>query len=203
MFLTVEPNPDVEGEWRVLPHYPRFSTPPAALRSFPSRAAAWHMACWYGHEQANTLPKITDGDHFIPDDGAKGYTSDPRRVVTVPAESVDSETYGRIKGAITRFIRARIGEMSEWEPLGVPPAEDLPEQPAGEPESEPESPAAVEPTPVHWTQIEDVRDAMTDSQRNAYDNFLGLVESNTGAARDYWQAKVDQLIEESAGDDMR
>lgn len=194
MFLTVEPNPDVEGEWQVLPHVMRGTEhePRKPLRSFPSRAAAWHMACWYGHEQANTLPVITAGDHFIPDDGGKGYTSDPRQVKTVPASSVDAETYGRVKAAIARFIRARIGEMTVWEPLGMPAPEA--EQPAGAPESEPESPAEPDPSPTPEDAREAARAALTDADRKAFDNFSGLAETNVGAARDYWQGKADALI---------
>lgn len=196
MFLEVDVNPDKPGEWIVFPHNPDKWGKREPLRSFPSRAAAWHMACWHPFERDNTLPKITLGDHFIPENG-RGYTTDPRHAEAVPAESVDAETYQRIKATISRFIRARIGSMMAEEPLGVEPdPEPESEQPAGEPPSEPEPVTEAEGVPVHWTEVEALRDALSDSDRSRYDNFADLAENAPSAsAREYWDGQAEAILE--------
>lgn len=195
MFLTVEPTPGKEGEWQVVPYRPAEHLqqhPQKALRTFPSRAAAWHLACWHRFEQEDTMPKITPGDMFVPAEG-RGYTSDPRFAEAVPASTLDGDTYIRAKNAITKFIRAKVGDMTEAEALGVEPEPE--QQPAGEPESEPEAPAEPERRGCPTSQEEARRMALSEADAQRYENFMAAAEeAPTETARSFWAKQASDIL---------
>lgn len=152
VLLTVEPD-DREafaGHFAVVPHKSeREEHGRPILRSFPSKAAAWHMACMRGYERNGTLPALSPGGMF-PAEG--GWTHDPRFANEV--EDRGSLTPAQIKAtenAVIEFIRKRIGDhMSDdqqttetteqdWEypePEGRP-TEDSDPMPEPEPEAKP------------------------------------------------------------------
>lgn len=151
VLLTVEPDDreDFPGHFAVVPHVTereQYGRP--ILRSFTSKAAAWHMACMRRYEATGTLPTLSPGGMF-PAPG--GWTSDPRFAdETDDREGLTPEEIQSTEHAVIEFIRKRMGDhMSDdtQQPETTEDQWDYPE-PEGRPTEDTDPMPEPEPEPV-------------------------------------------------------
>lgn len=187
--------------------------------------AAWDAACFLPHVEAHTLPVVGAGGMFRTTDSKGGYSYDPRDAATIPIDEATPEHVYTARLAARRFIYSHthpgdgtevlhmaddeffehdagqyetdlVALTNEAEPDEAPAeAGATPETPVETPEAPTETPAVDDGVEVHWTAREAAREALTDSDRQAFDNFTDLAESaEPESAREFWNAKADEII---------
>lgn len=198
-----------------------------SLRTYDNQAAAWHHAVWTPLHAADALPNLAESRQLFAEQGSpRNMTADPRRAARVPSGEYDETTAKHVTDLITAFIQSRINDPAHMAIYGEEPpmTDESTENPCAEVESNgladygpeggralaekaaqdaqndtPEAPAADDGATTQPDPREAVREALSDSDRNAYDNFSHMADkAPSEQARDFWQAKADEVAANAA-----
>lgn len=179
-----------------------------ALRTYDNQCAAWHHAVWTPLHQSDSLPQLfgTTMQLFTEEGTPKNATSDPRRAARVAAGEYDEGRAKVVTDLITAFIQSRINDPAHMTIHGeeVPMTDESTETETQETTQEgqeqaTEAPAAPEGATTPEDSREAVRTALSDSDRNAYDNFSLMAEkAPSDQAREFWQGKADEVAANAA-----
>lgn len=190
-----------EREWTV---YPLDGDPHTeSLRSYDNQAAAWHHAVWHPLHAEDVLPLATpERTIFVDSRVSRGYTADPRHAEKVEASVYGGEHREELDRLITAFIQSRINDPAymaiygEEDPMTDETTEtETPETPQEPQGGTAEAPAADDGATTQPDPSEAAREALSDSDRNAYDNFSTLAESaSSDQGRDFWRSKAEEVL---------
>lgn len=191
-----------ERAWTV---YPLEGDPTAqAERTYDNQAAAWHHATWQPLHESNVLPEMHTGESiFIDSRVVRGYTADPRFAETVPASSYAPAFAEKASQLVTAFIQSRINDPAYMTIHGeeVPmTAETETQETAQDAQNTPsESLVGDDGATMPFDAYLAAYDALSDSDRNAYDNFSALAQSaSSDQGRDFWRSKAEEVLANSA-----
>jgi hypothetical protein len=182
------------------------------VRSFDNAAGAWDFACSSEHDRAGVIPIVGPGGMFLSDSGTRAkanWTYDPRFARTLPVADATPEQIKAARDATVRFIRSKIGDRftldtSEAEHNPADYDSDLiaeaeaaaataesPETIAESPAPEPAEPSEGE---APADEFEAVRARLSDSDRNAFDNYRHMSETvESESARKFWRGMVEDM----------
>lgn len=184
----------------------------APIRTYDNQAAAWHHAVWTPLHTTDTLPQLygTTRQLFTEEGTPKNATADPRRAARVQASEYDEGRAKVVTDLITAFIQSRINDPAhmtiygEEAPMSDETTETETQETPQETPQESQNTASESPTADDGaTTPEDarkaLREALSDSDRNAWDNYSHMAESAPSEqARDFWQGKADEVAANAA-----
>lgn len=176
-----------------------------AIRTHDNQAAAWHHAVWMPLHEANVLPEMHTPQRniFIDSRVSRGYTADPRFAEHLPAQAYDTGATERCSQLVTDFIQSRINDplymTIHGEEVSMTTEAETQEAPQEAQNTPSESPAGDHGVTAAPDPREAVRTALSDSERNAFDNYTHMAE-NAGSeqAREFWQGKADEVASSAA-----
>jgi hypothetical protein len=143
---------------------------------------------------------------FTEEGTPKNATADPRRAARVIAGEYDEGVAKIATDLVTAFIQSRINDPSYMTIYGeeAPMTDETTETEAQETPQETqgqatEAPAAPEGATTPEDTREALRTALSESDRNAFDNFSHMAEkAPSDQAREFWQSKADEVAANAA-----